>query len=108
MVRVTQVFEAHVVSEGDWIGATEICRLCRIDFEAVQELAELGVVRQPRRSGDSWQLPATALPRLRIVGALMHDLGVNVSGAALVLDLIEAQRALERRVRDLESLASGH
>ena len=49
-----------------------------------------------------WQLPATALPRLRIVGRLMRDLGVNVSGAALALELLEAQRALERRLRALE------
>jgi len=39
MVRVTHLLEAHVVTEGDWIGATEICQLCRIDFHAVQELA---------------------------------------------------------------------
>jgi hypothetical protein len=107
MVRVTHVLEAHVVTEGDWLGATEICQLCRIDFTAVQELAELGVL-EPRRSGADWQVPATALPRLRIVGALMRDLGLNVSGAALALDLLETQRALERRVRELEHLGEGH
>ena len=67
MVRVTHLLEAHVVTEGDWIGATEICQLCRIDFDAVQELAELGVL-EPRRSAGTWQVPAAALPRLRIVG----------------------------------------
>jgi hypothetical protein len=38
----------------------------------------------------------------------MRDLGVNVSGAALAVELIEAQRALERRLRHLESLGTGH
>jgi chaperone modulatory protein CbpM len=107
MVRVTQLLEAHLITEGDWIGASEICELCRIDFNAVQELAELGVL-EPRRSGGAWQLPAAALPQLRIVGALMRDLGLNASGAALALDLLERQRALERRIRDLERLAEGH
>ena len=99
MVRVTHLLEAHLVTEGDWIGATEICQLCRIDFTAVQELAELGVLT-PRHSGEHWQVPAAALPRLRIVGALMRDLGLNASGAALALDLLETQRALERRIRE--------
>jgi chaperone modulatory protein CbpM len=107
MVRVTHLLEAHVVTEGDWIGATEICQLCRIDFHAVQELAELGVL-EPRRTGAHWQVPAAALPRLRIVGALMHDLGLNVSGAALALELLERQRALERRIRELEHLSDSH
>ncbi len=107
MVRVTHLLEAHVVTEGDWIGATEICQLCRIDFDAVQELAALGVL-EPRHSAGTWQVPAAALPRLRIVGALMRDLGLNVSGAALALELLERQRALERRVRELERLASDY
>lgn len=98
MVRVTttQVLEAHVVGEGDWIAATEICRICRIDFEAVQELAELGLVTPRQRSGE-WQLPAVALARLRTVSRLMHDLGVNVSGAVLAVELLERIRELERR-----------
>jgi hypothetical protein len=53
-------------------------------------------------------VPAAALPRLRIVGALMRDLGLNASGAALALDLLERQRALERRIRELEHLANDH
>jgi hypothetical protein len=108
MGSLTQVYEAYVVGEGDWISGTRICQLCRIDFAAVQELADLGVVIGPRHSGAEWQLPASTLPRLRIVGALMHDLGVNVSGAALALQLLETQRALERRIADLERLANGH
>jgi hypothetical protein len=107
MVRVTHLLEAHLVTEADWIAATEICQLCRIDFNAVQELADLGVL-EPRESGGAWQVPAAELPRLRVVGALMRDLGLNVSGAALALDLIETQRALERRIRELERLAAGH
>ena len=107
MVRVTHLLEAHVITEGDWLGATEICQLCRIDFGAVQELAELGVL-EPRESGGAWQVPAAALPRLRIVGALMRDLGLNASGAALALELLERQRALERRIRELEHLAADH
>jgi chaperone modulatory protein CbpM len=106
MVRVTTtVLEAHLLTEGDWIGASQICQLCRIDLKAVLELADLGLIA-PRRAGEDWQVPATQLPRLRIVGRLMHDLGVNVSGAALAVELLEARRALERRIRDLEGAGS--
>ncbi len=102
MVRVmTTVLQAQVLSEGDWIAATQVCQLCHLDLAAVLELADLGVIA-PRRAGEDWQVPATQLPRLRIVGRLMHDLGVNVSGAALAVELLEARRALERRIRALE------
>ena len=104
MVRVTQVLEAHVLGESDWIAANEICQLCRLDLEAVLELAQLGVMSSRQPAPGEWQVPATALPRLRVVGRLMRDLGVNVSGAALALELLETQRELEVRLRYLERL----
>jgi len=108
MVRVTQVLEARLLGESDWIAATEICQLCRLDLDAVLELAALGVMSSRERAPGEWQVPATALPRLRVVGRLMRDLGVNVSGAALAVELLEAQRELEIRLRHLERLVGDH
>ena len=108
MVRVTQVLEAHVLGEGEWIAATEICQLCRLDLEVLLELASLGVVSPRERTPGEWQVPVTALPRLRVAGRLIHDLGVNVSGAALAVELLEARRALETRLRHLERLVSDY
>src|SRR5256886_6544574 len=68
MAGVTHRLEAHVLGEGDWIGATEICRLCWLDLGAVMELAELGVVAPRGTPPGEWQIPATALPRLRVIG----------------------------------------
>ena len=108
MVRVTQVLEAHVLGEGDWIAVSEICQLCRIDLDAILELVSLGVMSSREGAPGEWQVPATALPRLRVVGRLMRDLGVNVSGAALALELLETQRELEVRLRHLERLVGDH
>jgi chaperone modulatory protein CbpM len=108
MVRVTQVLEAHVLGEGDWIAVSEVCQLCRLDLEAVMELAQLGIVSSRERVAGEWQVAATALPRLRVAGRLIHDLGVNASGAALAVELLEAQRELESRLRHLERLAANY
>jgi chaperone modulatory protein CbpM len=96
--------QVHLLDEQDWIGATEVCRLCRIEFTAVVELADLGIVSPRGYAPDQWQFAATELPRLRTVGRLMRDLGVNVSGAALAVELLEEQHHLERRLRRLERL----
>ena len=108
MARMTQVLEAHILGEGDWIAASEICQLCRINPEVVIELAELGLVSSRETRAGGWQVAATALPRLRTVGRLMRDLGVNVSGAALAVELLESQRHLERQIRRLERLLADH
>ncbi len=101
MARVTTaVLEAHVLGDGDWIAAAEVCELCSIDLAAVHELAELGLTSARQGVPDKLLVPATALPRLRIASRLMRDLGVNASGAVLALELLERIRHLERLAGD--------
>ena len=104
MTDGTDLLQAHLLDEHDWIGANEICRVCRIELTAVVELADPGVVSPRGYVPEEWQFPATALPRLRTVGRLTRDLGVNASGAALAVELLEEQHDLERRLRRLERL----
>ena len=105
MVTPNNVPDVRLLGDADWIAVTDVCRLCLIDITEVVELVELGVVssRGPTPAGE-WLVPAASLPRLRIAGRLIRDLGVNVTGAALAVELIEARGALERQVRRLERL----
>jgi chaperone modulatory protein CbpM len=98
------VQDARPLGEGDWIAVTEVCRLCVMDMPALVELVDLGIVASRGPAPDEWLLPATALPRLRVAGRLMRDLGLNVTGAALAVELLEARGELERRLRSLERL----
>jgi chaperone modulatory protein CbpM len=100
----TTVLDARLLGEGDWIAVTEVCRLCLIDMPVVVELVELGVTVSRGASPDEWLVPAASLPRLRVAGRLMRDLGVNVTGAALAVELLEARGELERQIRRLERL----
>ncbi|MFO7277684.1 MAG: chaperone modulator CbpM [Pseudomonadota bacterium] len=99
-----ELLQAQLLGESDWIGVEDLCRLCRLELTEVIELAELGVFEPRGDAPERWLLPATMLPRLRTASRLIRDLGVNVSGAALVLDLLDMQRELERRVQELERL----
>lgn len=98
------MLDARVLGEGDWIAVAEVSRLCLIDVTAIVELVELGVVVSRGPSPQEWLVPAAALPRLRVAGRLIRDLGVNVTGAALAVELLEERWELERRVRRLERL----
>ena len=102
MVERIDLLEAHLLGENDWVQVETLLGLCDLTLDAVVELAELGIVSPRGGAPSEWQLPAAALPRLRTMGRLMHDLGVNLSGAALAVELIESRRQLERRVRELE------
>jgi chaperone modulatory protein CbpM len=104
MTDTAEMREARVVGDAEWIAAAELCRLCRLDLDALIELADLGLVSPRGCSPQEWQLPAAAVPRLAMAGRLMRDLGINLSGAVLAVELLEIQRDLERQIRRLERL----
>jgi len=101
MTTLTTI-EAQVSAEGDWLSVKQVCRASQIDFAVVIELAELGLVRPRGDEPREWQVSARELARLRTAARLIRDLGVNVSGAALAVELLEARRELEGRLRALE------
>lgn len=107
MSECIEVYQVRVLGEGDWIAAVEACRLCRIELEIVMELADLGLVSPRGGAPPDWQVPAGALPRLALAGRLIQDLGVNVSGAVLAIELLEQQRSLQRQLELLERLTDG-
>src|ERR1700730_4470889 len=102
MTTVSAAIETQVLAEGDWLSVTQVCRASEIDVAVVIELAELGLVCPRGTEPKEWQLPARELARLRTAARLIRDLGVNVSGAALAVELLEARRELETRLQMLE------
>src|ERR1700761_8179208 len=104
MTQPTQVPDTQVLGDGDWVEVGEVCRVCLIDMTSVVELVELGIASSRGSKPEEWILPATSLPRLRIASRLIRDLGVNVTGAALAVELLEAPGELERRLGYLERL----
>jgi chaperone modulatory protein CbpM len=96
--------QTNLLGEEDWLDVEHICELCRLDLHVVVEFVELGVLSARGSTPEQWQVPAQALRQLRTASRLMHHLGVNASGAALALELLETQRELERRLRHVERL----
>ncbi len=105
MSDIVELHDIHLVCAADWIGVEETCRLCRLDRDILTELVDLGLVSPRGNAPQEWRLPAAALPRLALAGRLMRDLGVNVIGAVLAVELLDAQRSIERQIRHLERLA---
>jgi chaperone modulatory protein CbpM len=104
MPNPINALDGRLLGENDWIAVTDVCRLCLIDVTTIVELVELGVIVSRGPSPAEWSVPAASLPRLRIAGRLMRDLGINVTGAALAVELLEARGDLERQIRRLERL----
>ena len=77
----------------------ELCRACSVQSQWVVELVNEGVL-EPRGSDmEHWQFTGLSLYRVRTARRLQQDLGVNVEGIAVVLELMEEIRELRSSLR---------
>lgn len=71
------------------VSVQEICTGCGVQTETVQEMVAYGIIEplddDPRR----WHFAGTSLRRVRTAVRLQRDLGVNLAGVALALELID-------------------
>lgn len=77
---------------------TELCRACSRPAEWVIELVEEGVLEPAGREQSHWRFHATSLQRARAATRLQQDLGINLAGVALALDLLDEIETLRARL----------
>lgn len=82
----------------------QLCRSCQLPQEEILLLVEEGIIEpqaadKQRQSAENWQFHWTTLTRVRTSARLQRDLGVNLPGVALALELLERIERLERQLQ---------
>ncbi len=95
------LLSGDVLEEDVELTLADLCRACRLPAERVYELVEEGVVEPVGRQPGRWRFRGVSLYRVQIALRLQRDLGVNVAGAALALDLLEELEQLRARLERL-------
>lgn len=82
----------------------ELCRCCDLAADHLLDMVSEGLL--PPQPGDpgAWRFSSADLWRIHRALRLQRDLGTNLAGAALALDLMDEMQRLRARVRLLEQL----
>jgi chaperone modulatory protein CbpM len=81
----------------------DICRACVVQTDYIIELVEEGVLVPTGRGSALWRFTGWHTHQVNIALRLQRDLGINLAGVALVLQLLSEVEALRERVRAIES-----
>jgi hypothetical protein len=80
----------------------DLCRICGITAEQVLALVDEGVIEPATR--EPWRFHVICIRRVRCAYRLNRDLGINLAGAALAVELLEEIEQLRARLRRLERM----
>ena len=62
----------------------------------LRQLVDFGLIQALRRQDAVLLFDASTVPRIRMIHRLRRDLGINLEGVAVVLELLDKLRALQR------------
>lgn len=100
--ELMSLLTGEVLDEGGELTLAELCQVCRVPAEQVFELVEHGVVEPVGRNPTRWRFHRVSIRRVRRAVRMERDLGLNLAGAALALDLLDELEDLRARLHRLD------
>lgn len=87
-----------LMDESAVLSVDELCRACAQQSAWVIELVEEGILEPIAGDRKNWRFSAVSLRRAHVAMRLQRDLGINIAGVALALDLLEEVGMLRARL----------
>jgi len=81
---------------------SQLCRVCAVHADYVIELVEEGVIQPHGEEITQWYFPGLSIQRTRKARRLQADLGINLAGVAVILELLDEVDSLRLRLKDLQ------
>jgi chaperone modulatory protein CbpM len=91
-----------LLDEAAELSLGELSRACMVHADWIIELVDEGILEPSGEDIAQWRFSGSSLTRALTVIRLQQDLDINLSGAALVLELLDEIDSLRSRLRIFE------
>ena len=91
------LLSGEVVDDTMEITIVELCRSCAVETDLIEAMIEEGILEPTGTHGAERCFSYISVKRTRTVVRLQRDLGVNLAGAALALELLDRLDRLRRK-----------
>lgn len=98
------VWTAEILEIDIELSLAQLCEACAAGNEDIESLVEGGVLEPTGNSRSRWRFAGDSLLRAKRALRLQQDLGLNVAGVALVLDLLDELNLLREELRRRDEL----
>jgi len=96
IMATEKTLTGQLLEDYDLVTIDDLCRSCTVEVETVTLLVAEGILDPVGGDVEHWQFTVASLRRVKTAIHLQRDLGVNLAGAALALELLD-------RIAELES-----
>ena len=97
----TDILTGIIIEEEVRLSLRELCDACAVHAEFITDLVDEGVIEPSGFDKSHWCFSGISLHRIRAAKRLQQDLGINLAGVALALDLLDEMQLLHTQLRRL-------
>lgn len=97
MSQSLMVITGELLDEDFEHNFNELCRYALVTADDIIAMVDEGLLEPQDAPIEYWHFTHRDLQRIRIVARLQTDLGVNLAGAALIIELLEQQKFYDQR-----------
>jgi len=98
-----KILSGILLDEQTELSLDDLCQACSSSTKWVIELVEEGALEPVGHEPSQWRFTGTSLQRAHTAMRLQRDLGLNLAGIALALDLLDEIETMRVRLRRLEN-----
>lgn len=105
MKKTINIISGTILEEEPTINLDELCENCQVSAEIVIRFIEYGVINPSEgKSPKHWRFHQSVQVRTDKALRLKQDLGINVSGVALTLELLDEIAELKSQLNHLNHI----
>ena len=89
------------VIEEDSLTLEQLCHACDVHADWIISIVEESIIEPQGKDSRLWRFSGASLIRARSALRLQRDLGINLAGSALALDLMEELESLRAQIKNV-------
>ncbi len=97
MQTTTDILHGYIIENETRLTLRQLCDACAVQAEYIIELVNEGVIEPTGMENLHWCFSGISISRVRRAKHLQHDLGVNLAGIGLALELLDEIEQLRAR-----------
>ncbi|NOQ89579.1 MAG: MerR family transcriptional regulator [Gammaproteobacteria bacterium] len=95
--QTTDILSGCILEDETRLTLRQLCDACMVRADYIIELVDEGFIEPSGIERSHWCFNGVTIRRVQKAKRLQHDLGVNLAGVALALDLIDEIESLRAR-----------
>ena len=96
--QTTDILSGYIIEDETRLTLRQLCDACAVRAEYIIELVDEGFIEPSGLEKSHWCFSGVSIRRVQKAKRLQHDLGINLAGVALALDLIDEMEFLRARL----------